>query len=300
MIEFGYFPDPLNITTKKVSISCLPFREAAKAEVAALSQRIKDSWIYPPQLGVEIPGTGEFKADPFPTRIFCLPRTHQITHTEPDSEDHLAFHLWSLSFFTGMRLTATDAGFVDATPIRPNTLTDFVLLGESLSASVELAEKFWCSNRNKPVQPKRFAAAIHALFLAQYPQALQFERFIYLYTALDACYKLANEQNSEINSTFHSGRVEALCEAFKIPLPDWANDKKDETLADIRNNTFHEGLYMGEPLGFALHGVNTNQNLTLEMQALICRLLVAIIGADFAEYVRSPVNTRQTHGLKLT
>ena len=32
---------------------------------------------------------------------------------------------------------------------------------------------------------------VHALFLGQFPQSLQFERFIYMYTAIDACYSLA-------------------------------------------------------------------------------------------------------------
>lgn len=302
MFEFGYFPDPLDITTEKVSVSSLPSREAATLEVFALPQRISGSWIYPPQIGVEIPETGEFRVKPFPRRIFGLPRTHQITHSSPDNENHLAFHLWSLSFFTGMRLTATDKGFLDATPIKPNTLNDFVLLGDSLSASVELAERFWCSNKDRPEQPKRLTAAIHTLFLAQYPQALQFERFNYLYTALDACYRIMASRNGLKNDIPHKCRAKWLCEQFNMEPPDWAqpNEENKVLIGELRNPTTHEGLFMQEPLGFALHGVDTNQNLTLEMEALICRFLVAIIGSDFAEYVRSPVNTHQWHGLKLS
>ena len=48
-----------------------------------------------------------------------------------------------------------------------------------------------------------------------------------------------------------------------------------------------------------IHGVGTNQNLTLEIEALICRLLVALLGGVHADYVRSPVNTRQRYGLDL-
>jgi hypothetical protein len=53
---------------------------------------------------------------------------------------------------------------------------------------------------------------------------------------------------------------------------------------------------MDAPLGFALYGAAINQNLPLEMQALICRFLVALIGDPGADYVRSPVTTRQMHG----
>lgn len=301
MVEFGYFPNDLSINAGPVCVSSLPDREAATEYVLALSQRIHKDWIYPPQMGVELPKTGEFRANPFPRRIFSLPRTHQITHTKLDRDNQLAFHIWSLSFFTGMRLTSAGAGFLDATPIKPNKLNDFVLLGDSLTASVELAERFWSSNQNKLEQPKRFTAAIHSLFLAQYPQALQFESFNYLYTALDSCYRITACDKSLKKDIPHTKRVEWLCEEFGIYSPGWARPENKETvLSKIRNSTTHEGLYEQEPLGFALHGIGTTQNLNLEMKALICRLLVAIIGADFTDYARSPVNTRQQHGLKLT
>ena len=57
---------------------------------------------------------------------------------------------------------------------------------------------------------------------------------------------------------------------------------------------------MDAPLGFAVHKEGSNQNLTLEMSALVCRLLVALIAGDGADYVQSPVNTRQIHGLDLS
>ena len=93
-------------------------------------------------------------------------------------------------FFLGMRLTTTEAGFLDATPVKPGKLVDFVLVGRSIEHAVELAERFWVVNRGEPRHTLRFEAAVHALFLGQNPQSLQFERFIYLYTAIDACYKL--------------------------------------------------------------------------------------------------------------
>ena len=52
--------------------------------------------------------------------------------------------------------------------------------------------------------------------------------------------------------------------------------------------------------GFALHGIGTDQNLPLEIEALICRLLVALLEAPGAAYVTSSINSRQRHGLTLT
>ena len=61
----------------------------------------------------------------------------------------------------------------------------------------------------------------------------------------------------------------------------------------------HEALFMGQPLGFAIDALGTTHDLTLEMEALICRLIVALMGAQMADYVHSPVNMRQRHGLNL-
>ena len=93
-----------------------------------------------------------------------------------------------------------------------------------------------------------------------------------------------------------------MCGLFGMATPDWAEPAAPAgpEVAIMRNATLHEALFMGQPLGFALHGVGTNQNLTLEMKALICRFIVALLGGSHTNYVRSPVNTRQRYGLDLT
>jgi hypothetical protein len=61
----------------------------------------------------------------------------------------------------------------------------------------------------------------------------------------------------------------------------------------------HEALFVNAPLGFAVHGVGSGKNLTLEMSNLVCRLLAALLGSEGAEYVTSPVNPYQRQGLTL-
>lgn len=82
-----------------------------------------------------------------------------------------------------------------------------------------------------------------------------------------------------------------------MPVPHWAatGSKGVSEVASIRNATIHESLFMDAPLGFALHGIGTNQNLTLEMEALTCRLLTAMIGLEKTDYVRSHTNSREMH-----
>lgn len=74
-------------------------------------------------------------------------------------------------------------------------------------------------------------------------------------------------------------------------------------LATVRNDAIHEALFFDEPLGFAIYGGNTQGldtgTVMLQMQALVCRLLVAILGKPKICYVLSPVDTRQVQVLDL-
>lgn len=298
-VEFGYCPEALTLNTSSISIRQLPNLAQGVSEVTD-SPDVEDNWIYAGVDEVYQMGVG-VRSLPYPRRVFALPKTHEFQHRSADGPEHVAFHIWALSFFLGMRLTTTQAGFVDATPIKPRKLTDFILVNKGLEKSLDVTEAFWQTHRANPERPKLLVAAVHALFLAQYPRALQFEKFMYLYTSLDACYALAASIRPPSGRPSHAARIEWMCNLFGMPIPVWADtaNTRSPELSVIRNATFHEALFMGEPLGFALHGIGTNQNITLEMEALICRLLVALIGAAGADYVRTEITSRQKHGLSL-
>lgn len=303
--KFGYCPDPLPIKTGPVTISPLPDLKRNVSDVRA-SSSIENNWYYAPPRQVRHFLSGEVRERPYPTRVFGLPKTHRIEHTAATNKEHLDFHLWALSFFVGMRLTAaaTENAFLDATPVKPHKLVDFIPVGSTLTHAVELAEDFWNMTRDKPCCAKRFGAAVHALFLSQNPRNLPFEEFVLLYMAIDACYKLSVERNGP-KSCNHPGRIPLMCKHFGIECPDWVDPnapcapKNGSIVTDIRNNTLHEALFKDAPLGFKGFGGDTNPNLLLEMRALVCRLLVALIGGNGADYVRSPMNTRQRYDLDL-
>lgn len=299
--EFGYYPRHLAVNSGPIQIETLPGLDETVRELEA-SDGVEGDWIYAPLQQVRHFPSGAILTRPYPARIFGLPKTHTLTHSAADGADHIAFHLWALSFFTGMRLTATEAGFVDSTPIKPGKLVDFVLTGHGLDRAIELTETFWVSHRSNPERARLFEAAVHTLFLAHHPQHLQFERFLLLYASLDACFALAAALNAPPVRLGHARRIAWMCSLFGIPFPPWADPGAagGSQAAVIRNAAVHEALFMGAPLGFALHGIGTNQNLPLEIEALICRLLVALLGASGAAYVTSPINTRQRHGLTLT
>lgn len=298
-LTFGYYPWHLQTAAGAITIEPLPDLDGTVAAMDG-NDGIDGDWIYAPPQRVSHLGGG-ISERPYSSRVFGLPKTHRIAHAAPDNEDHIVFHLWTLSFFTGMRLTAAEAGYVDATPIKLGKLTDFLLINSTLDNAVILAETFWITHKAESQRARLVAAAVHALFLGQSPIALQFERFLMLYTAFDACFALAKSIHRPSGIVRHAERVEWMCGLFGMPVPAWADSAAPSgpEVASLRNESVHEALFMGQPLGFALHGVGANQNLTLEMEALICRLLVALLGAAGADYVRSPVNTRQRHGLTL-
>lgn len=299
-MAFGYYPAPLSVSAGAIKIDTLPNFKEIITDISA-SESVHKSWIYAPPQKTQNFG-GRVEQLPYASRVFGLPKTHSFEHTKAESRDHITFHIWALSFFTGMRLTAYEAGFIDSTPIRKGELVDFRLHRGGFERAIEVAEKFWIDNRAQPDRAKVFAAAVHALFFGQNPQHLQFENFIYLYTALDACFKLASCLRTKQIRCSHAERIEWMCKQFEMATPSWAEHStiSKPEVPTIRNAALHEALFMGEPLGFAFHGKGTNQNLTLEMQALICRLLVALLGESQADYVRTPINTRSIHGLDLS
>lgn len=301
---FGYCPAPIDLKTDRFSIQTLPTHADLVAEVTDNPGVYKD-WIYAgPQAQLDF-GSGRTRQMPYSARVFSLPKTHLLTLRRLEAPWALDFIVWILSFFTGMRLTTTEAGFLDATPIKPGKLVDFVLRRRNLADAVDLGLDYLQSERDDPRSPERISAAIHALFLAQHPRHLPFETFQYLYMALDACYSLAAAKEPANPKIPHAKRIQWMCERFGLSTPAWAVGTATEAahLSIVRNEAFHEGLFFGEPLGFAIYGGSHHagdaDNVTLQMQALVCRLLVAVLGRPEATYVKTPVDTRSHHALEL-
>ena len=175
-------------------------------------------------------------------------------------------------------------------------------ISTSLTQAIELAEDFWRKNLAKPDRAKLYAAAVHALFLGQRPQNLKFESFVYFYAAMDACYRLTTGVRGRApgGDLPRARRIKSMCSKIGVKTPIWADPATGPEVVAIRNDTLHEALFMDAPLGFRARQQGSYENLTLEMRALICRLLVALIGGASAAYVRSPVNTSGTHRLDLS
>lgn len=307
-ISFGFYPCRLDIENELFSVKTLHDFDNSVELVLADSNVIKD-WIYPGRAFEKNFINGAEKELPYNVRVFGLPKTHTLTVHNIESDEELDFIVWCLSFFAGMRLTTTEAGFVDATPIKPGKLVDFVLSRCTLEDAIALALSYVTTERGQPRALKRVVATIHSLFLSQYPHSLAFERFQYLYMALDTCYQLLSvkEPKGSTKPGSHAHRIKWMCTRFNLPIPTWAridSPKKTSQISEVRNDAMHEALFFEEPLGFAVYGGNVspgNQgNTLLQMRALVCRLIVAALGRPEISYVSTPVDTRDIYPLRLS
>lgn len=292
----GFYPRGLDLAVGAISVRSLPNLTTISTDLLK-SEGVHQNWIYAPAQEVYMLGGGIEKR-PYPSRVFGLPKTHLIEHASATDEEHVDFLIWVLSFLTGMRLTATEAGFVDATPLQPGALVDFSPGSKGLGKGLALAEAFWAGHGRD--RAALVAAAVHALFIAQNPLALEYERFAHLYMALDACFRLAQQLHPPGRKLNHEQRIEWMCGLFNMAVPTWAVGPASggkAPVVDLRNNLFHEALYEAQPVGFAIHVLT--DNLILEMQALVCRFLVALLGAPNASYVTASISSRQMDSLDL-
>lgn len=273
-VKFGYYPNELDLTVDDVAIQTLPDFSRIDQNVNGENYYVKNGWLY------------------CDSRVFGLSKTHVLAHKSSTSLEHLNFLVWCLSFFTGIRLTTTEAGFVDATPLLTRKLVDFQI--PSIQKAVQASEVYWHQNNHDEKRIKNLMGIIHALFFAQNPKHFCFERFMYFYVALDGCYALFSKTFESLNPKApNNKKIQIMCEHLGIDVPAWAVLKNGKTeISNIRNDLMHEALFLNEPLGFVSFGNSKTDDITLEMEGLICRLLIAVLIDANCEYVKTPLNTR--------
>lgn len=301
-VEFGFYPKYLNLKTDYFSLDTLPELDST-IKYLNVHPNVENGWFYA-ELQKTYDLRGNVITKPYSGRVFSMPKTHKLVLNGPFSEDDVCFVVWCLSFFTGMRLTSTEAGFLDATPIKPVSLVDFCLSGSNEKDVIQLALRFLNKESRQPAACMRIAAVIHALFLSQCPRNLHFEKFQYLYMALDGCFSIIWDERDKTKKNkkpLHSDRVRWMCDTLGMPIPSWADGEGN--IAAIRNDNFHEAIFFGQPLGFSAYGTGQlgsfRNGILLQMEALICRYLVALLGGTDISYIYSPLNKREIFSLKL-
>ena len=299
MTLFGFLPLELTFSHKGIEVGTLP---GLKETIDALftNSQVEKSWVYAPRRRVRQFGDQSgIREMPLAARVFVLKKTHWLKCFGSETSEHAEFLVWVFSFFIGMRLTTSEGGFVDATPIKPFTMGDFYVAEEDFPLVFEVADTFWTRNVHDLKRAKLLCAIIHALFQSALPQALEFEQFSYASQALEASYKLTTLCRNSHNKAGHGYRTTWMCDELGITKPNWplADDGKITEVVDLRNSLVHEALFLNEPLGFKLM---ENHNLLMEIRSVVSRALVSILDVGDDSYIKSPINTRSKSYLRMS
>lgn len=298
-VTIGYYPDECDIQTGHIRLASLPDFASKVADVRS-HPNTHNGWCYSPsQRNIDMM-TGRETLLPQRSRIFGLPKTHVLEHASSNSPDHIDFLVWCIGFFTGFPLTALEYGCLDAAPVeRERTMNDFFVPEAALSDAIALSERYWrtYSSSTHPRMPKRLTGIIHCLVLSQTPTSLPYERFMYSYMAIDACYRQTVEQECFAGRRIkrevkHAERAAWTCN--RLGMPDPAIE-----VYELRNDTFHEALFFDEPLGFMSPKLEARQIIgtLMYMRNLVCRLVVALMDAPCRTYIESDPKTREPYDL---
>jgi hypothetical protein len=288
-----------------VTIRSLPNLAETASEVAADPQ-VCGGWLYAPRTRFYDIATSGLRELPHPERVFGLPRSHVITLPDEHASERADFLVWCLGFLRGVHLTTTEAGYLDAAALRPHGFHDINVGGADLANAMHHADRFWLRHRGLPLVTERIKAAINCAWIAALPHRLAYEKFLHVYSALEACYRVLDDTlDAEARKQLaapkgHAARLRFLCDALGIPRPslDWTATPHAPKL---RNDTLHDGLFLGKPWGYATFGEADPhmRSVVLQMHAVVRRAVVALLGMKDTDYVRSPINTRSRFGLRV-
>jgi hypothetical protein len=194
-----------------------------------------DGWIYPP--------VGQKRQQ---GHLWRVPTTHELLWTGGGAtgvrRDEPKFLLDVLGFAYGRRLQFSEWWIDLRVPRRPGPF--LTVYSWDVAPLLERASAFWraASERNR----KRLSSTIYLLSRAEAAHWF-WEKFLLLYTALDACWMVLKDQGRVVQPKGgHSARIKEVCRALSLygakPDPVEA-DRCADKLKDIRNDLAHEAIW---------------------------------------------------------
>lgn len=293
--QFGYLQEPTKLIWDAGQINPLPDHNRIIEQMQSCD-RLYGGWLYPPLAPVQVEST-ESKKAPLMPKGFGLPDTHMISLTDkqPWTNDCANFFIALFGMLKGQRLQREEWQHFYKAPI-DRKLCDFYADDREISLALNKATDFWLTHTDVETRKLAFGALHWHLFAQLYEQ--DFERFSAQYIALDACCKLAMATWPSFPKKCppHAQRPSELCKHTCVPIPDWAKipgGQKTCALAERRNALIHEGMYAGQPVGFA--HPNGYEAMELELTGLVARIFLRLLGID-NEYTRSECTTRSLIG----
>lgn len=274
--EFGVLNKVLHLEFGPYTIATIPAAGSSIEWIRSQDILVGD-WIDPER---DHPiRAGEYGAASNAWMFFALPHTHEISCAGggDEIEREVEFIITYFGFLMGVRLIPDGWRHHTRTPLKVHRLLDLHCSPPALERLLSEAVEFW---RRLPdtLSRKRLFAAVHWWLLGQCIQE-HYQAFAAHYTALDACWHVwCAKTGRNPRDGNHTARPGILCEALGVPLPTWAKKRLsgDSTLASVRNQLLHEGLYGGEAVGFSFPTGDED----FELAWLVSRLLVSLLGGS--------------------
>lgn len=253
------------------------------------SDRTDGLWYYPPLVPFADYQTDGSRKPLTNAVTFELPATHSIT-TAADLEELAEFLILVFGFLKGLRLVPEGWRHFYRAAIKPGHLVDFTPSQDRVEEVLSLAHDLWFDLASEPRLRRCYFGAFHWFLFAQ-SYIHPFELFHSQYIVLDACWHI-HELRMGSKRPSHHQRPRELCSAYGLQEPAWLGDGHESPLVNLRNDLVHEGLYTGEPIGFA----NTGTDIEGMLAALNARLLLALLGLKHP-YIETEVESRQLRRL---
>jgi hypothetical protein len=292
---FGFWPLPHSIQAPDWAIEPVPDFDA---RVSAVVQHPRhwDGWVYPP-LKHALPSPSNAQGAPPLVQVdaFALPSTHILTcELESCEVATLDFLIALLGLLEGMRLTRDGWTHFNRAAVSPQKLSDIVCFPSDYERVLSPALAWWLAS--SPKQRFLVFGAIHwRMFASTYTH--MFERFASQYYVLDSLFAAHKLRVGLKGFVAHGTRPSLLAGEYGLVTPAWAVVvNKNCRVAELRNDLVHEARFAGAPIGFA--HPRDFPLICLELESFNTRLILAMLGVE-AEYVATPCDTRQMHGLGL-
>ncbi|MDQ6991437.1 MAG: hypothetical protein Q9M11_06860 [Mariprofundaceae bacterium] len=242
----------------------------------------RDGYIYPPEVTtiqynpITNEEAEEVSNSKRPAAIFMLPASHNLFINNPINTEDAALIIHLLGFFFGIRLLPSELRFDGKVPTKSmNKFSFHQDVPSDFISHVYGAWKQWSDDLRK-----RY---INILYMYGKVKSCEFlwDQFIYEYMVFDAIYRFYTLGGGNPVKG-HKKRFNTLCDAFSIPQYDDEIDR----IYKLRNDLFHEALWIGDTPGMGSGGMLE----VMWLRKLNARLIVAISGYK-NEFTKSRWNT---------
>lgn len=287
-MNLGWLNEKLIYETGSVIIRPLEDIDKAIAEVKGYEET-SDRWVFAPCVLSNI-GKRHRQA----SEVLRLPRTHSISAKNNNIDDFLTYLVIMFGFSKGLRLIPEGWQHFYRAPVKIGQLTGAISSRKEAENFLDCCEYIWNKYTGSALL-NEFQGIVH-LFLSSQAYNHQFERFIFQYMVLDACYDLTKKYSNVTirNYKCHAEKIIILADRYDLQIPSWAiMTGKVSDISFLRNNLFHQGVWGQKSIGF--DPVPAQRNIILELIGFNARLISAMVGY-IGEFSQSTCQDRQMVG----